>query len=239
MGFDRFLCSPEPMTGRPHVLLSVAVSLDGCIDDVGRERLILSNEADLDRVDEVRASVDAILVGANTIRCDDPRLLVRSGARRAARVALGRPPSPVKVTLTGTGKIAPESRFLTAGEGERIVYAPTSAAAEVRDRLRAGATVVGAGDPLDVATLLADLRRRGVRRLMVEGGSQVHTLFLASGLVDELHVVFAPFLVGQPGAPRFVNAAAFPQGPGNRMRLVETRPIGDVVLLRYVPCPGA
>ena len=64
------------MAERPYVLLSVAMSVDGCIDDATDTRLILSNDADLDRVDEVRAGCDAILVGAGTIRRDNPALLV-------------------------------------------------------------------------------------------------------------------------------------------------------------------
>ena len=63
------------MAERPYVLLSVAASIDGFIDDNTDQRLLLSNDADFDRVDAVRAGVDAILVGANTIRRDDPRLL--------------------------------------------------------------------------------------------------------------------------------------------------------------------
>ena len=66
------------MHERPTVLLSAAMSVDGCIDDATPQRLLLSDDADLDRVDAVRASVDAILVGATTVRRDDPRLLVRS-----------------------------------------------------------------------------------------------------------------------------------------------------------------
>jgi 5-amino-6-(5-phosphoribosylamino)uracil reductase len=73
------------MRSRPHVLLSVAASLDGCLDDTSTDRLLLSNDEDFDRVDEVRAGVDAILVGANTIRADDPRLLVCSEARPRSR----------------------------------------------------------------------------------------------------------------------------------------------------------
>ncbi|MCA1708828.1 MAG: dihydrofolate reductase family protein, partial [Actinobacteria bacterium] len=72
-------------------------------------------------------------------------------------------------------------------------------------------------------------------RLMVEGGSTVHTLFLTAGVVDEIHFVIAPFFVGDPGAPRFVRAADFPQNADNPMVLAETRQIGDVVLLRYLP----
>src|SRR5205823_1491727 len=84
---------------RPYVVLSCAMSVDGYLDDATDRRLILSNEADLDRVDGVRADSDAILVGANTIRRDNPRLLVRSPARRAQRVARGQAPaSPMSCT---------------------------------------------------------------------------------------------------------------------------------------------
>ncbi len=91
----------------PYVLLSAAVSLDGYLDDTGPERLLLSSPADFDRVDEVRASVDAILVGAGTLRADNPRLLVNSPERRAARVADGRPEYPLKVTVSGSGTWTP------------------------------------------------------------------------------------------------------------------------------------
>ena len=83
------------MADRPYTVLSVGMSIDGYIDSAGEDRLLLSNAADLDRVDEVRAWSDAIMVGASTVRNDDPRLLVRErtvggdGSPRA-----GRPPRP-------------------------------------------------------------------------------------------------------------------------------------------------
>lgn len=95
------------MTGRPFVLLSVAASIDGYIDDSTDERLLLSNDEDFDRVDEVRAGVDAILVGANTIRRDNPRLLVRSDDRRKRRVDAGLTESPIKVTISAGGDFNP------------------------------------------------------------------------------------------------------------------------------------
>jgi 5-amino-6-(5-phosphoribosylamino)uracil reductase len=116
-----------------------------------------------------------------------------------------------------------------------LVYTTTGALKAVRERLEEVATVVDAGDPLDVHALLDDLADRKIQRLMVEGGGMVHTLFLSAGVVDELHVVYAPFFVGEAEAPRLVNPAAFPQGPGRRMTLAEVRQIGDVVLLRYHP----
>ncbi|MFJ6166964.1 RibD family protein [Micromonospora orduensis] len=218
---------------RPYVLLSCATSIDGYIDDSSEQRLLLSNEDDLDRVDAVRASCDAILVGAGTVRRDDPRLLVRSAVRRAERVAGGRQASPVKVTLTARGDLDPTARFFTAGDATRLVYCATSALDKARERLERAATIVDAGEPIDPAWLVADLAARGVRRLMVEGGGTVHAQFLTAGLADELHLVVAPFFVGDGRAPRFVGEGTFPWHAGHRARLAEVRQIGDVVLLRY------
>jgi 5-amino-6-(5-phosphoribosylamino)uracil reductase len=224
------------MAERPFVLLSAATSVDGCLNDTTGTRLVLSNAADLDRVDEVRSGSDAIMVGAGTIRSDDPALLVRSPARRDARVARGLPPSPARVALTCTGELDPAARFFTAGEGTRLVYAPCAAAGRARERLDGtGAEVVAAGDPLDLDVVLADLYERRVRRLMVEGGGTVLAQFLAAGLADELHLVIAPVFVGDRAAPRIWGT---PGAPKHRMELAEVRPIGDVVLLRYLPGRG-
>jgi 5-amino-6-(5-phosphoribosylamino)uracil reductase len=203
------------------------MSLDGYIDDASPNRLVLSGAADLDRVDEVRAGCDAILVGANTIRRDDPRLTVRSASRRAARQARGRPPTPVRVTLTARGELDPDARFFDGGHA--LVYCATSAVRAATGRL--AAEVVDAGDPVDLAWVVADLGRRGIGRLLVEGGGGVHTQFLTADLADELQLAVAPVFVGDSRAPRFVGDGAF--ASRSAPRLVEARPVGDVALLRY------
>ena len=225
------------MTERPYVLLSAASSVDGYIDDASDRRLLLSDAADLDRVDEVRAGCDAILVGAGTIRRDNPRLLVRSPARRAARLARGLPASPVKVTLTSSGDLDPAARFFTAGDAARLVYVPAGAAGPTRARLAGAAAVIDAGPQVTVTAILADLAGRGIRRLLVEGGTSVHTQFLAAGAADELQLAIAPFFVGDPAAPRFVGGGPFPHGPAHPMELAEARPVGNMVLLRYLLGP--
>ncbi|MGI5421339.1 RibD family protein [Actinomadura luteofluorescens] len=222
------------MSERPYVLLSCAMSADGYIDDATPERLRLSSTADWDRVDAVRAGCDAILVGAGTVRADDPRLLVRSQARREQRVARGLPPDLTKVTLTWSGDLDPGARFFTTGGSPKLVYAPTGTAAALATRLAGLADVVDAGDPLALDAVLGDLAARGVRRLMVEGGGGIHTLFLTADAVDELHLVVAPFFVGDPSAPRFVRPGVFPQSPERPMRLQEATRIGDLALLRYL-----
>ncbi|MBD0842355.1 dihydrofolate reductase family protein [Streptomyces sp. TRM68416] len=241
---------------KPYVLLSAAVSLDGYLDDTGPERLLLSSPADFDRVDEVRASVDAILVGAGTIRADNPRLLVNSPERRAARVAAGLPEYPLKVTVSGSGELDPAAQFWHTG-GDKVLYTTEKGAERARAAgLAADVVALGgfesggfelggpkAGGPesggsgLDWRALLADLHARGVRRLMVEGGGHIHTQLLQQELADELQLVLAPLFVGDPAAPRLFGPGGYQPG---RLRLVETRRIQDVVLMRYEPtAPGA
>lgn len=231
------------MAQRPYVLLSVATSVDGCIDDAAGTRLILSNDADLDRVDEVRAGCDAILVGAGTIRRDNPALLVRSKSRRDRRTAGGLAANPARVTLTVSGDLDPAARFFTAGESARLIYVPPGEEDRVRVRIGgaadSGTEVIGAGNRADrrvgLPAVLDDLTARGVRRLMVEGGGTVLAQFLSEGLADELDLVVAPVFVGDPAAPRIGGASA--GSPVHRMHLAEARLIGDVVLLRYLPGP--
>jgi 5-amino-6-(5-phosphoribosylamino)uracil reductase len=218
---------------RPYVLLSCAASIDGYIDDATPKRLLLSNDADFDRVDSERAKCDAILVGSTTIRNDNPRLLIRSQARRDDRVARGLPATPVKVTITGRGDLDAAAQFFAAGDTEKVVYTTTSAIDKARHSVGNVATVVDAGEPVDLRRAMADLAGRGVKKLMVEGGSTMHTQFLAAGLADELQLVVAPFFVGDSNAPRFVNDGRFPWTTEHRARLAEVEQIEDVVLLRY------
>jgi riboflavin-specific deaminase-like protein len=222
------------MSTRPYVLLSAAISVDGYLDDISSNRLLLSNAADFDRVDEVRAGVDAILIGATTMRRDNPRLLVNSQQRRAARVARGLPEHPMKVTVTRSGDLDPDAKFWHHG-GAKLVFTVDKSLDKLRTRLDGLADVVSTGPVLDWRTLLDELGHRGIRRLMVEGGGTIHTQLMAENLADELSLAIAPLLVGQAEAPKFLGPAAYPGGSTARMRLLDAQVIGDVVLLRYAP----
>ncbi|MEU9647280.1 dihydrofolate reductase family protein [Streptomyces sp. NPDC048188] len=219
---------------RPYVILSAAMSVDGYLDDTNPDRLRLSNEPDFDRVDQVRAESDAILIGANTMRRDNPRLLVNSDERRAKRIADGKPEYPLKVTVTAAGDLSPDLKFWHHG-GEKLVITVDDAVDKVRTALGDLADVVSVGPDLDWGMALDELGRRGVERLMVEGGGTIHTQLMAQDLADEVHLAIAPLLVGQPEAARFLGAAAYPGGSTARMKVLEVRAIGDVVFVRYAP----
>src|SRR4029450_8299238 len=109
------------MRDRPYTLLSCSMSIDGYIGN-GASRLLLSNEADFDRVDAVRASCDATLVGAATVRIDNPRLLVRSQARRDERTTRGLAPSPIKVTVTRRADLDARADFFAVGDAGKRGY---------------------------------------------------------------------------------------------------------------------
>jgi len=254
------------VTERPYVLLSAAMSADGYIDDASSTRLVLSDETDLDRVDELRAASDAILVGAQTVRADNPRLLIRSPARRQRRLDVGRAASPRRVTITRSGALDPQARFFAAVPdrplvqpdlpllrpdrppefGDRaiypehpLVYTAPAVAGGLAARLSTAAVVVpvpvsghadGAPD-LDLSWILADLARRGIARLMVEGGARVLAQFLSAGLADEFLLAIAPVLVADARAPRLLAGAS----PIGRMALTGVTMAGDMAVLHYLP----
>jgi 5-amino-6-(5-phosphoribosylamino)uracil reductase len=171
------------------------------------------------------------------VRTDNPRLLVRSQARREERKARGLAPSPMKITVTGRADLDARSNFFTTGEVEKLVYTASPRVPDARARLGPVATIVDGGLRVRMRWLSEDLADRGVERLMVEGGGVVHTQFLADDLVDELQLVVAPFFVGDSSAPRFVTDGHFPWNASRRATLAEVRQIGDVVLLRYALSP--
>ena len=211
------------------------MSVDGCLDAPGPERLVLSGNADLDRVDAERSEADAIMVGAGTIRRDNPRLVIRSAGRRASRVGRGLPENPARVTLTASGDLDPSARFFDAtGGAGPVVYCAAPQAPKLQNMLNDSAPVIAVPPPVELGAILADLSRRGVHRLLVEGGARLGREFLANGLVDELALTVAPFFVGAAAAPRFAGPGVYPHDPARPMHLAEVRQLDDVVLLRYL-----
>lgn len=211
---------------RPFVVLKLAISLDGFLDDCSDVRRILSSAEDRQAVDELRASCDAILVGAETIRRDAPRLQLRDEQLIARRRSRGEPPHPLKVTLSRTGDLPRENPFFTAGDGPKRVYVPRSRQAALENTLGTNAEVIGlAGDAMVLKDVLADLASAGVRKVLIEGGAKLAAQALEEGVVDTLRIAIAPVLLGQAGRARFHALTS------SRLEKSSQRLFGDTVVL--------
>ncbi len=216
------------------VRASAAISLDGYLNDTSSQRLILSSPEDWAEVKAARAACDAILIGAETLRQDDPALVTRQAALIAQRKAAGKTPDPVKVTVSRSGNLDPKARFFTEGSGEKIVFLGAEASEESASRLQAVATVIRMPDTTIPPQLLLDqLESRRIHSLFIEGGAQILTQFLQQNAVDYLRLAIAPFFVGEAAAPRWVGEAQFPFHKGRRMHLLRCDRAGDMAVLEY------
>ena len=201
--------------------MNAAMSADGKIALRGAAPLALSDAADLQRVHQLRAASDAILVGIGTVLADDPRLTARTGQPTR---------QPMRVVLDSQGRTPPQARVLD-GAARTLVFT-----AKGQARRFPNAETVEAGEGrVDLRLALRELQARGVQTLLVEGGATVIGAFLRAGLVNDLFTYVAPVVVGG-GAPTLV------EGPGAaqrehvlRLKLAEVAPLGAGVVLHWVP----
>ena len=211
----------------PYVVLNAAMSLDGKIATaVGESRL--SSPEDFKRVHRLRASVDAIMVGLGTLLADDPKLTVRLGIGK----------NPRRVIVDSRARTPLDAYVVRSASQAPTVIAVTSKAAKrrVKELEEAGTTVLtcGRGPKVSLRFLLTRLRKRGVRRILLEGGGTLNWSMLSQGLVDEISVAISPRVLG--GA----NAITLAEGQGVRrikeavkLRLMNAREYGEDLVVRY------
>ncbi|MCI4325381.1 MAG: dihydrofolate reductase family protein [Thermoplasmata archaeon] len=216
-----------PMLDRPEILVNCAVSADGRLAYAGGRRARLSGPADLARVQWIRADVDGILVGVGTVLADDPSL-------RVHWEAIDRPKgrSPKRIVVDSNGRTPPGARVLD-GSIPTIVAVSERCTRAFPPEIQ----VVRAGtDRVDLARLFAELRRQGMRKLLVEGGGEILASVLAGGLVDRMTVFVAPVVIGGASAPPMVRGVDLAAGrPSVPLTFVTAEPIDDGVVLTYVP----
>ncbi len=215
------------VSGRPLVTLKAAASADGMIAAAGGSSRWITGEPARTFAHRLRYRHDAMLVGAGTVRRDDPSLTVRLPGVRAARL---------RAVLAPDLDVPPAARMLADGAGPVVVYAAEDSSRRGARSLppqASVATVPAPGGRLDLAAVLADLARRDVQSVLVEGGGRTLAAFLAAGLADRVALFVAPLLVGARGATPLLDLDAAPS-PARAVRIeVEQRlPLGaDTVLL--------
>lgn len=178
------------MAPKPYVIVNVAQSLNGMIAGVYGRKVGISSQKDLERVHRLRASVDAIVVGANTILNDNPGLLVNDNFIKVKT-------QPSRIILDRKLRIDPNSKAVD-GSADTIIYTAVKREsfgyAEVRTR---------SSEDLSPVCILSELYNSGMRRILVEGGRQVISEFIMEGLIDEFYIYVGNLILEDGGMTLF------------------------------------
>lgn len=191
---------------RPYVVLNMVATADGAAT-VRQRSAPISSPADRELFHELRAHVDAVMVGAGTVRVERYRSLIRDPARRERRIARGLSPDPLAV-LVSRRLALPSDLPLLADPHSRVVVLTASTAELDECAAQVDYLRPVPGEELDLAIMLARLRtEHGVRSVLCEGGPTLNASLLPAGLVDELFLAIAPALAGSTGSLSIVDAA--------------------------------
>lgn len=221
---------------RPFVFINVAMTADGKIDTFQRRGAAISSPRDKERVDQLRADSDAVMVGGRTLLDEDPKLTVKSEARRAERAARGLTPNPVKVGVVSEAKFEPHSKFLHEGGGRVVIFTTPRTSNEQFAFLRSlGVEVfVHEGERVDLRATMQTLHELGIKRLMVEGGATLNFELIRLGLADELYAYVAPMIFGGDSAPTLAAGSGLERSAAVRLQLLHAESWEDGgVLLQY------
>lgn len=210
---------------RPYVILNAAMTLDGKIATITGDSKI-SSIADLKRVHKLRASVDAVLIGINTLLTDDPKL-----------TSHGMGKNPIRVIIDSKARIGLSSKVIRSCNTIPTIIAVSKKASKSKlKRLESlGAKVLTCGtDKVDLKKLLAMLKVHGVNKLLVEGGGEINWSMLANVLIDEVMVTVAPKIAGGRKALTLVEGEGYTKmGISSKLKLIRIVRMGDEVLLHY------
>jgi 2,5-diamino-6-(ribosylamino)-4(3H)-pyrimidinone 5'-phosphate reductase len=221
---------------RPFVHINVAMSVDGKIDTFERHGAAISSQRDKERVDQLRAAADAVMVGGRTLLDENPKLTVKSADLRAARAARGLTPNPVKVGLASNADLKPDSDFLTVGPARIVIFTTQGTSNKQLEFLRARGVELFVHDAgrVDLPKTLSTLKGLGINYLMVEGGATLNFELLRLGLVDELTAYVAPLVFGGESAPTLAAGSGLVRSAAIPLKLVEAEAWEDGgVLLKY------
>ncbi len=220
---------------RPHVSVNLAISLDGKITTYRRENFPLGTKRDRLRMDEIRAENDAVIIGAGTLRHDGYPILVRDDKVRRRRVRNHDHAHPINVVLSRRLDMPLNRKLWKHEETRKVVYTTKLAPARAIAKFsKVCEVVVLPRKTLSPEAVLADLYKRGCRRVLLEGGGTVHFAFAAEGVIDELFVTLTPRLIGGADAPTLMDGKGFLKRNHLELKLKSVTQIGQELYLNYL-----
>lgn len=215
------------------VVVNAAVSADGKLAARTREQLRISGEEDFARVDQLRASVDAIMVGVGTVLADDPSLTLDDDALVEERIDRGDDPQPARIVADSHARTPPDATILDDAARTYVLASEATPEEHLRSIEGAGATTIVAGeDRVDLRDAFTILAGQGIESIMVEGGGELIFSLFAAGLVDELSLYVGSMIVGGRDAPTLADGEGF-VGDYPRLELQSVERLDDGVVLEY------
>jgi len=219
---------------RPHIALNFAMSIDGKISTKQRNRLRFSSKEDWKLMDEIRANADAVLIGANTIRSEDPPFRIRSKKWIGKRLLEGKTAQPISIILSNSLDLPINGRYFKERKLDRIIFTTQTASKEKLKSVSPFAEIIQTeGNKVDLNDLCRILFQRNIHKLVVEGGGEVNMAFFNAGLVDEIYMTLCPVIIGGREAPTPVDGVGFTADNIIHFELMETRKIGHEIFQRY------
>jgi len=220
-------------SARPFVFINAAMSADGKIATIERKQTRISGSLDFDRVDELRAGSDAVMVGIGTMLSDNPSLTVKSKERREKRRSNGLSENPARIVVDSLARTPIDADIFKKGAGKRIIAVSESAPREKVKLLSKHAELITIGEKrVDLRKLLALLKASGINRLMVEGGATLNWGLISGGLVDEIYTFVGNIIIGGKDAPTLVDGEGC-IGEFCRLELVSCERMEESVLIRW------
>ncbi|MCL2863104.1 MAG: 2,5-diamino-6-(ribosylamino)-4(3H)-pyrimidinone 5'-phosphate reductase [Methanimicrococcus sp.] len=223
-------------SARPYIFINSAMSADGKLSTFERKQVKISGAADFERVDELRAGSDAVMVGIGTMLSDNPSLTVKSEDRRKARVSKGLDENPVRVIADSFARTPTDADIFKKGAGKKIIVVSRCAPREKTDALSRlpDTKVIFAGtERVDLEEMAVLLKNEGIERLMVEGGATLNYGLISAGLADELMIFVGNMIIGGKTAPTFADGDGFPEEGIKKLELTDFEKIGDGILLTW------
>tara|TARA_B100000029_G_C17338727_1_gene874494 strand:+ start:60 stop:713 length:654 start_codon:yes stop_codon:yes gene_type:complete len=211
---------------RPYVILSAAMTLDGKIGK-NTTKIKLSSKKDKIRVHKLRSKADGILIGKNTLDADNPMLSVR----------YTRGKNPIRILLDSRGTIKSSSKIIQSCNKIPTIIATTSLISK-KNLLRLEKfplEVIKCGKAsVNIVRLLKILQKKGIKKILLEGGGTLNWSFLKHGLVDELVITVTPYILGGNDSVTLVEGSGFKSlFSMKKLKLEKIQRIGNEIVVYY------
>ena len=219
---------------RPFTFINSAMSADGKISTKERKQVRISGDMDFDRMDELRATSDAIMVGIGTIIADNPSLTVKSKKHKEMRKNKDQEDNPVRIVVDSYARIPIDADIFKKGDGKRIIAVSRLAPQEKIQILKKIATVIVTGEKkVNLSELVIHLKKMGINRLMIEGGATLNYGMLSNGLVDEIYTFIGNMIIGGITSPTLVDGMGFKENEIIKLDFLSYEKIDNGIILKW------